>query len=122
MAYTDFTLKSLYTKFGINNKIATLFPTLHPIAPSDWLKDMLQKAALLPLRSEKAKSEMIVFPILLELRNRNDNFITIYSGDHLNADEANGLKGECDFIITKDTGSYELNYPIIQVVEAKSKR
>ncbi len=119
MAYTDFTLKHLYTKFGINNKIAPLFPKLAPIEPSDWLKDMLQKASLLPLRSEKAKSEMIVFPILLELRNRNDNFITIYSGDNLNADDENGLKGECDFIITKDIGTYDINYPIIQIVEAK---
>lgn len=119
MAYTDFTLKHLHKKFGISNKIALLFPKLAPIEPSDWLKDMLQKASLLPLRSEKAKSEMIVFPILLELRNRNDNFITIYSGDNLNADDENGLKGECDFIITKDIGTYDINYPIIQIVEAK---
>jgi hypothetical protein len=29
------------------------------------------------------------------------------------------LKGECDFILSKDTRSFEINYPIIQVVEAK---
>jgi len=119
MAYSDFSLKELNTKFGVDNKIAQLFPKLNPIEPTDWLKDMFLKASFLPLRSEKSKSEMIVFPLLLELRNRNNNFITIYSGDNLNADESCGLKGECDFIITKDTGSYDINLPIIQVVEAK---
>ncbi len=119
MSYSDFTLTELKTRFGIDNKISPLFPKIYPIEPSDWLKDMLLKASLLPLRSEKSKSEMIVFPLLLELRNRNNNYITIYSGDNLSADEGNGLKGECDFIITQDTGSYEINYPIIQIVEAK---
>jgi len=119
MSYSDFTLKELNIKFGINNKVLPLFPNFEPIEPSDWLKNMLQKASLLPVRSEKSKSETIVFPLLLEIRERNDNFITFYSGDTLNADESQGLKGECDFIITKDTGTYDINFPIIQVLEAK---
>lgn len=119
MSYSDFSLKELHTKFGLEIKRTQLFQKFIPIEPTDWLKDMLQKASLLPLRSEKSKSEMIVFPILLELRNRNNNFITIYSGDSLDADESKGLRGECDFIITKDTGSYDIDFPIIQIVEAK---
>ncbi len=119
MAYTDFTLKDLHNKFGIKNKVVKLFGKFEPIEPSDWLTVTLNKAKLLPARSEKAKSESIVYPILLELRDRNNNFITFYSGDNLNADEAKGLKGECDFIITKDVGTFDLNFPIIQIVEAK---
>ena len=119
MAYSDFTLKELNTKFGISNKVLPLFPKFEPCVPSDWLKDILHKTSMLPVRSEKSKSETIVFPILLELREKNDKFITFYSGDNLNADETQGLKGECDFIITKDTGTYDINFPIIQVLEAK---
>ncbi len=119
MAYSDFSLKEIEVKFGIKNKVEPLFPKFEPIYPSDWLKTTLAKTALLPVRSEKYKSETIVFPLLLEIRDRNNNFITIYSGDNLNADEGQGLKGECDFIITKDIGTYDINYPIIQVVEAK---
>jgi len=119
MAYSDFTLKELHSKFGLNNKVSPLFQKFEPIEPSDWLKTTLTTAAQLPIRSEKAKSETIVFPILLELRVRNNNFITFFSGDSLVADETSGLKGECDFIITKDTGTYDINFPIIQVVEAK---
>lgn len=73
----------------------------------------------LPVRSEKAKSEWIVVPILRELRNRNDKYFTIHSGDFLNADEEKGLKGECDFILAKDVSTFDINYPIIQIVEAK---
>jgi len=119
MSYSDFTLKDLQNKFGIKNKVNQLFDRLEPIEPSEWLKATLKKAVKLPARSEKAKSESIVYPILLELRDRNNNFITFYSGDNLNADEEKGLKGECDFIITKDTGTFDINYPIIQLVEAK---
>ncbi len=83
------------------------------------MKNALEIALTLPIRSEKAKSEWIVVPILTELRTKNSNFFTIYSGDTLNADEKSGLKGECDFILAKDTGTFDLNYPIIQIVEAK---
>ncbi len=119
MSYSDFSLKDLLNKFGVKNKVIQLFGKLEPVEPSEWLITTLQKASNLPTRSEKAKSESIVYPILLELRDRNINFITFYSGDILTADEQNGLKGECDFIITKDTGTYDINYPIIQLVEAK---
>ncbi len=119
MSYSDFTLRDLQNKFGIKNHVAHLFDKLEPIMPSDWLKTTLFKTAQLPARSEKSKSETIVFPILLEIRDRNNNFITIYSGENLNTDDDNGLKGECDFIITKDVGTFDLNCPIIQVVEAK---
>jgi len=119
MAYTDFTIEDLQTKFGIENRMEHLFQKFEPLQPSDWLKTTLAIGAELNVRSEKAKSETIVFPILLEIRVRSNNFITIYSGDNLDADKANGLNGECDFIISKDNQSFNINCPILQVVEAK---
>lgn len=119
MAYSDFTLEKLEQQFGIKNQMIPLFNNIHPLEPSDKLKEALQLARELPIRSEKAKSESIVFPILVELRQKNNKFFTIYSGDNLNADEEKGLKGECDFILTKDTHSFNISCPIIQIVEAK---
>lgn len=119
MAYSDFTLADLREKFGIKNWVRRLFNDIPPVAPSVKLQDELREAEGLPIRSEKARSEWIIAPILLELRNRNDKFFTIFSGDLLNADEAQGLKGECDFILAKDTGSFDVNFPILQMVEAK---
>ena len=98
MAYSDFTLADLAEKFGVKNRLESLFDVKELLEPSDFLKQGLQAAKELPARTEKAKSESIVFPIILEMRRRNDNFFTIYSGENLNADESNGLKGECDAI------------------------
>jgi hypothetical protein len=119
MAYTDFSLAELETRFGVSNQVKPLFDPLPPLTPSDWLQTSLRAAGELPVRSEKARSEGIVFPILVEMRSRNEKFFTIYSGDNLNADSSRGLNGECDFILTKDTGTFDINYPIIHIVEAK---
>lgn len=119
MAYGDFSFEDIEQKFGVKNKIKRLFDDFQPIMPSDRLTEALEIANELPVRSEKAKSETIVFPVLIELRKLNNKFFTIYSGDNLNVDEAQGLRGECDFILSKDIGSFSINYPILQIVEAK---
>ena len=119
MAYSDFTLKDLKTKFGITNRVLQLFSNTPSIPISEALQEDLQLARMLPIRSEKAKSELIIMPILIELMKRNKQFFTIYSGDSLIADKANGLSGECDFILAKQTGSFDINTPIITIVEAK---
>jgi hypothetical protein len=119
MPYSKFTLDLIEKRFGIENQVVNLFSKSEKLAPSERLIEALQTAQELPVRSEKAKSETIVFPILVELRNRNDKFFTIYSGDNLNVDESLELEGECDFILAKETGSFNINYPIFQLLEAK---
>jgi hypothetical protein len=120
MAYGDYkNLSEFSKKFGIANKVSIAVTSSQIIEPSDWLKDTLRRNRELPIKSEKSRSELIVSPILMELRERNDKFFTIYSGDNLNIDEENGLKGECDFILAKDNGTFDVSAPIMQVVEAK---
>ncbi|MEM6297822.1 MAG: hypothetical protein AAF740_03935 [Bacteroidota bacterium] len=121
MAYKDFTLSDLRDRFKIENTITNLFDgvTLSESTPSDFLKQQLEEAQELPVKSEKARSELIISPILLELRRKNDKFFTIYSGDSLIVDKNKGLTGECDFILAKDTGSFSINIPILAIVEAK---
>jgi hypothetical protein len=119
MAFSDFTFDQLETQFGAANVVAPLFDPLLPLTPGVTLISILRSAKELSIRSEKARSELLVMPILLDAREKTDKFFTIYSGDNLNADPGRGLNGECDFILTKDTGSYTISYPIVQVVEAK---
>ncbi len=120
MAYGDYrNLAEFSKKFGIVNRVSLAVVSTQLIEPSDWLKDTLRRNRQLPIKSEKSRSELIVSPILMEMRERNDQFFTIYSGDNLNIDEENGLKGECDFILAKDTGTFDVSAPIMQVVEAK---
>lgn len=119
MAYSDFTLSDLETKFGIQHKKQRIdFPS-NLIEPSEKLMGDLKENVDMPIKSEKARSEWIVVPILRELRRLNDNFFTIYSGENLTADKEKGLIGECDFILSKDIKSYEISFPIFQIVEAK---
>jgi len=87
MAYSDFTLKELKQKFGITNKVENLFENIKPFEISTDLQEDLDLARILPIRSEKAKSELIVMPILIELMKQNEKFFTIYSRDTLIADE-----------------------------------
>jgi len=118
-SYSHFTLEAIEAQFGIKNRMMPLFNSIKEIPVSDFLQRLLNNVAKLPMKSKKARSEMVVFPILLELRDLQNNFFTIYSGDTLNVDAERGLRGECDFIIAKDTGSLNVNAPIFQVVEAK---
>ena len=121
MAYKDFTTHDLREKFGINGKQTTLFrrDEVVSIPPSEWLQETLAIGEDLKARSEKAKSEIIVMPILFELKRRNPDFFIIHSGDRLNVDSQKGLNGECDFLLARKTDSYDIDTPIISVVEAK---
>ena len=52
------------------------------------------------MESAKAKSELLITPILNEIRLRNLNKMTYFSGYQFNVDAKRGLKGFCDFIIS----------------------
>lgn len=121
MAYSEFTLDRIQERFGIENRLATLFDTIQPIEASEHLKLDLEEAGQFMLRSEKAKSEWIVVPVLKELKRLNRSFLAIYSGENLEADPSVGLNGECDFILAKDVHSYSISFPVLQVVEAQKQ-
>jgi len=121
MAYRDFTLKDLDKKFGIDSQVIDLFDVskITKLSPSAWLSESLEEGHALRLNTEKAKSEAIVMPILIELRKRNNRFFTIFSGSTLKVDKEHGLNGECDFILSAKPNAYYIDTPIISVVEAK---
>ena len=119
MAYSDFTLSDLDEKFGVKHERTQLKFVVNPITPSERLQSELEESKEMPIKSEKARSEWIVVPILKELRRLNNKFFTVHSGDTLVGEKETGLQGECDFILSKDTKSYDINVPIFHIVEAK---
>ena len=119
MSYSNFSLREVKSKFGLLEERKTLFQHVIGQKPSYWLKQTLKFNEDAALISEKERSELLVSPILTELRQRNNKVFSVYSGANLDADSEQGLNGECDFILTKDINTFDLNYPIIQVVEAK---
>lgn len=80
MAYREFTLASVEQKLGVVVSRSALFNQLQPVSPPDWLQDTLVKGRPLAFVSEKSRSEFIVAPILLVLREMMGDRISIYSG------------------------------------------
>ena len=119
MAYREFTLASAEQRLGISINQATLFPEIAEIEPPGWLAETLAKGRPLAFVSEKSRSEFIVAPILLALRELTGNRLAIYSGERLDVDAARGLNGECDFILTLTPPLPLLKAPIVTMVEAK---
>jgi hypothetical protein len=70
MPYSSFTIEEVESKFNLNLQTGSFFPNIEPIAPSAMLEQFLK--ITLPLAretgSEKARSEFIVAPMLVEVR------------------------------------------------------
>ena len=119
MSYSHFTLKSLEKKFNLQETVYNLFPTVEKLNPSAWLQETLKKGSYLALKTEKARSEMIITPVLLEMMDKNQRAFTLFSGETLDVDGDQGLNGECDFILSKSKPTYTIQAPIFALVEAK---
>jgi hypothetical protein len=121
MPYNNFTVEEVGDKFDLVFKAKSFLPELAEILPSNWLKETLVKT--LPLTkmvgSEKARSEFIIAPILVELRGLANDEISIFSGREFNVDRELGLNGICDFLISKSSDQLTLSAPILALVEAK---
>src|SRR3954447_19668324 len=80
---------------------------------------MLARGLHLALVSEKARSEFILAPILLAVRELSGERVSILSGQRLDVDPARGLLGECDFLLALSDPVSRLRAPLLTVVEAK---
>lgn len=119
MAYTSFTLESAEAQLGLTARPGILFPGLQPLPVPAWLQDILARGMRLALVSEKARSEFIVAPILLAVRELSGEKIAILSGQRLDVDEERQLTGECDFILALSDPVPRLRAPLVAVLEAK---
>jgi hypothetical protein len=121
MPYSSFTLDEVEQRFDLKLKTGRFLPVLEPIAPSNLLQQFL--ATTLPLAqetgSEKARSEFIIAPILVELRTLLANSISIFSGEDFTVDRELGLNGICDFLISRSPTQFKINAPVVALVEAK---
>ncbi len=119
MAYGDFTKEKLIAEFGIKFNGQNLFQNTPSINPSKRLIEELNEAEKLGYRTEKARSERIVSPIMTELARKNQFQFTIYSGEQLNVNKDLGLNGECDFVLSWNPIKEFITAPIFCIVEAE---
>lgn len=123
MAYSDFTFDRLQNDLQLVIDESDLYSSIPPIAISHILKEILRENVPLGLanNTEKARSELLISPILVELRKTLNHKISLFSGIEFNIDPAKGLNGVCDFLISASPTQIMLTAPIIQVVEAKNE-
>ncbi len=122
MSYEQFTLELLEERFGLTVAQAdNLFAEVPPCAPSDLLTAVLKRHLPLVMGkgTEKARSELLIAPILVEARELLHGEISLFSGVAFNVDRKSGLYGFCDFLISRDPFVIEVKAPVIAVAEAK---
>jgi len=124
MAYSDFKLKEVIQKFGlIIDEKSGLFDNVPEEEGSDLLSTILKENIDLAvsISTEKARSEMIISPILLEIRRKFNYEISLFSGVDFTVDSQKGLNGFCDFIISLSKEQLFVSAPVITLVESKNE-
>jgi hypothetical protein len=124
MSYSEFSLDKAVKTFKLTtSEQVNLFAETAEIECSSILSQTLQYnvSLALAMNTEKARSELIIAPILLEFRRQLQDKISLFSGTEFNIAPELGLNGICDFLISKDTELLFIRSPVVALVEAKKE-
>jgi hypothetical protein len=124
MSYKEFDWLKVKTVFGLTTvENGRFLPEIEPIAPSTVLQASLDRGIpwAVATGNEKARSEAIIAPILLEVREILNQKVSVFSGEEFNVDSAAGLNGYCDFLISRSPEQLAVEAPVIVVIEAKQE-
>jgi hypothetical protein len=124
MAYSAFTLPESLHQFGLRRLASPdLFPGVTPVSPSPALAQHLAENTgyALNLNTEKARSELLIMPILLDVRRQTNYRISIHSGADFTVAPEQGLSGFCDYLVSASAEALFLESPVLAVVEAKKE-
>ncbi|MGV0105096.1 Type I restriction enzyme R protein N-terminal domain-containing protein [Nostoc sp. DSM 114160] len=122
MPYSQFNIDRVKQDFHLNTiEGVRFFPdSIEPITPSFRLQGILEDLPwAIAVDTEKARSEAIINPILLEVRRIFNSTISVFSGEEFNVDPSIGLNGVCDFLLCRSPEQLTVEAPAIVIVEAK---
>jgi hypothetical protein len=122
MAFQNFSFPQVEQDLGLTLADADLFSPIPAAAVRpEFLAQVIEGANLASaINTEKARSEFVIAPVLLELRRLHAGRLGLFSGIELNADASRGLNGVCDFVITKSPRQHVVSVPLITIIEAKN--
>ena len=124
MAYSDFSLAKVSKTFELKvlDRL-NMFSDIPELESSSFLEETLLYTVPLAISSntEKARSEMITAPILIELRKQLNSEISFFSGIDFTIDAEKGLNGNCDFLISRSPELLIVTAPVVIIVEAKKE-
>lgn len=124
MAYSDFKLNEVSQRFGLTvNEASGMFADVPEAECSDLLVTILGENVDLAvaINTEKARSEMIISLVLLEIRRKFKGQISLFSGVDFPVDVQQGLNGFCDFIISSSKEQLFVRAPVITLVETNNE-
>lgn len=124
MAYSDFDLKKVRNNFGLQiDEQPDLFAEVTPVQPSVTLANVLAETAHLAIaiNTEKSRSELLITPVLIDLWRQAPSQMSLFSGTDFTVDEARGLTGYCDYILSRSKEQLTINAPVVMIVEAKNE-
>ena len=78
-SYSQYTAEDL-AGLGLSVTMQLLFDQITAVDPSPWLLQTLVYKNTLPTSTEKARSELLIMPVLVELKQKNPEKIAIFSG------------------------------------------
>jgi len=124
MPYSSFRLRDVKSQLGVSLiESERLFLEVEAVQISPMLRDILAEHVPLArsINTEKARSELIVANVLVEVRKIFDRQISLFSGIEFNVDREKNLNGFCDFIVSASSEQLMLDAPVVAIVEAKNE-
>ncbi len=122
MAFRDFGFPDVQQRLGLTLAEANLFSGVGSLdLTAEFVERMRAGIDLaLAVNTEKARSEFIIAPVLLELRRMLGGRFGLFSGVEFDVDASRGLNGYCDFILTRSPLQSVLTAPVVAITEAKN--
>ncbi len=124
MAYSDFTLREVLDRFGLTlMDVPDLFGRTPELEPGPLLRSLLPEfiPLALAINTEKARSELVIAPLMAALRAQMGHRFSVFSGIDFTVDPSQGLAGYCDFILSRSPEQQFLRNPVAAIVEAKNE-
>lgn len=122
MSFRDFTVDEVQQRLGLRLRDADLFTTVPLFAVAPEFVERIRYGVDLAtsIDTEKAKSEFIIAPVLMELRRATGDRFKLFSGVEWTVDATRGLNGYCDFILTRGGSQLFVSAPFLAIAEAKN--
>ena len=124
MPYSKFTLSRAVEDFDLTiREEPNLFAAISPVVPTPLLREILVENVpwAVAVGSEKARSEGIINPVLLEVKRQLGGQVGVFSGEEFNVDIAADLNGYCDFLVSQSSEQLYIKAPVMMLVEAKKE-
>jgi hypothetical protein len=122
MSYSRFTLEKINADFGVELKQGyNLFDSVPEAQVRPVIAELLRENYPLAqaIATEKIKSELLVAPMLVEMKRLAEGHVSFFSGVDFNVAPKQGLSGFCDFLISKSPQQFTIEAPVVALVEAK---